>query len=26
MTIRHWLFGFLYSYSGEFEIAEVNLA
>ena len=26
MTIRHWLFGLLYSYSGEFKIIEVNLA
>lgn len=26
MTIQHWLFGFLYSYLGEFEIVEVNLA
>ena len=25
MTIRHWLFGFLYSYSGEFKISEVAL-
>ena len=25
MTIQHWLFGFLYSYSGAFEIREVNL-
>ena len=25
MTIRHWLFGFLYSYAGVFEIREVNL-
>lgn len=25
MTIQHWLFGFLYSYSGTFEISEVTL-
>ncbi|WP_299853929.1 DUF4166 domain-containing protein [uncultured Roseobacter sp.] len=25
MTIRHWLFGYLYSYSGAFEIDEVTL-
>ncbi|MBV1903512.1 MAG: DUF4166 domain-containing protein [Marinosulfonomonas sp.] len=25
MTIQHWLFGFLYSYSGAFKISEVTL-
>ncbi|WP_367180976.1 DUF4166 domain-containing protein [uncultured Roseobacter sp.] len=25
MTIQHWLFGYLYSYSGAFEIDEVTL-
>jgi hypothetical protein len=26
MTIQHWLFGFIYSYSSEFEVSEVPLA